>query len=184
MRLHPHLVDEWQKKHPGLACPKYWLMPIIVLGAWERGSDKGLLAPGRLKLSAPSSKPGTEGLEEVRGAAFFEKIKKNAVIFPDGAVAWTTVATEAAKSLRVAHVAHSKQQFVLKDHRAKARGASRWRRTQVMDRRWDGLNSWVGKNIATLVSGRPNVRLMDPVRSWQWRVRQRDCYKVLGSACK
>ena len=35
-----------------------------------------------------------------------------------------------------------------------------------------------------LVSGRPNVRLMDKVRSWQWRVRQRDCYMVLGSACK
>ena len=34
-------------------------------GAWERGSDKGLLCPGRLKLSAPSSKPGTEGLDEV-----------------------------------------------------------------------------------------------------------------------
>ena len=100
------------------------------------------------------------------------------------AVAWTTVATEAAKSLRVAHVVHSKQQFVLKDRRTKARGASRWRGTQVMDRRWDGLNSWVGKNIATLVGGRPNVRLMDKVRSWQWRVRQRDCYMVLGSACK
>jgi hypothetical protein len=184
MRLHPHLVDEWQKKHKDLACPKYWLMPIIVLGAWERGSDKGLLAPGRLKLSAPSSKPGTEGLGEVRGAAFFEKVKKNSVIFPDGAVAWTTVATEAARSLRVAHVVHKKQQFVLKDRQAKVRGASRWRGTQVLDRRWDSLDSWVGRNIATLVNGRPNVRLMEKVRSWQWRVRQRDCYTALGSACK
>ena len=184
MQMYPELVKEWQQKNKGLACPKYWLMPITVLGAWERGSDKGLLAPGRLKLSAPSSKPGTEGLEEVRGAAFFQKIKENTVIFPDGAVAWTTVATEAAKSLHVAHVVHKSQQFVIKDNRAKVPGASRVRGTQVMDRRWDGLDAWIGRNLATLVKGRPNGRLMDKVRSWQWRVRQRDCYRALGSACK
>ena len=76
MDMYPDLVKEWQQRNKGQACPKYWLMPLTVLGAWERGSDKGLLASGRLKLSAPSSKPGTEGLEEVRGAAFFRRSKR------------------------------------------------------------------------------------------------------------
>ena len=159
-------------------------MPIVVLGAWERDSDKGLLAPGRLKLSAPASKPGTEGLEEVRGAAFFKKVAKNSVVFPDGAVSWCTHAVESKKGLRVAAVVHQKQQFVYKDRRAKAKGASRLRGTQTIDRRWDGLNQWVGKNIATLVNGKPNPQLMLRVRSFQWRVRQRDVYEQLGKACK
>ena len=90
----------------------------------------------------------------------------------------------AAKSLHVAHVVHKKQQFVIKDKRAKVPGASRMRGTQVMDRRWDVLDALVGRNLATLVKGRPNGRLMDKVRSWQWRVRQCDCYSVLGNACK
>ena len=75
-------------------------------------------------------------------------------------MAWTTV----AKSLRVAHLLHAKQQFVLKDRPAKVRGASRGRGTQVLDRRWDGLNLWVGRNIATLVNGHPNARLMEKAR--------------------
>ena len=86
--------------------------------------------------------------------------------------------------MHVAHVVHQKQQFVIKDRRAKVPGASRMRGTQVMDRRWDGLDTWIGRNLATVVKGRPNGRLMDKVRSWQWRVRQRDCYSALGSACK
>ena len=184
LELYPHLVEEWKKKHKKDTLPEYWLMPIIILGAWERGSDKGLLAPGRLKLSAPSSKPGTEGIEEVRGAAFFDKVAKNTVIFPDGAVAWHTVAKESKNGLKVANVVHAKQQFVLKDTRAKSMGASRWRGTQVLDRRWEGLDAWVGSKIATLVNGRPNPALMRKVRSYQWRVRQRDVYKQLGEACK
>ena len=106
------MVAEWQKKHKHESLPKSWLMPIVVLGARERGSDKGLLAPGRLKLSAPASKPGTEGLEEVCGAAFFEHVGKNSVVFPDGAVSWRTNALESKKGLRVAEVVHSRQQFV------------------------------------------------------------------------
>ena len=139
-------------------------MPIVVLGAWERGTDKGLLAPGRLKLCAPSAKPGTEGLGEVRGAAFFDKVDKKSVIFPDGAVAWHTVADEANKDLRVANVVHQRQQFVFQDRRAKAAGASRWRGTQIIDRRWDGLDSWIGTHISTMVAGRPNPALMQKVR--------------------
>ena len=162
--------------------PKCYLSNI--LGAWERGSDKGLLAPGGLKLSAPSSKPGTEGLEEVRGAAFFDKVKKNSVVFPDGAVAWNSVAKESNKGLRVASVVHSRQQFVLRDRRAKSVGASRWRGTQVLDRRWNGLDDWIGTKMATMVDDRPNPGLMRKVRSYQWRVRQRDVYKKLGEACK
>ena len=184
MSLYPHLVEEWQKKHNGEPCPKYWLMPLTILGAWERGSDKGVLAPGRLKLSAPSSKPGTEGLEEVRGSALFEHIKKNTVVFPDGAKAWETVATESRKGLRVAPVVHQKQQFVIKDRHAKKRGASRWRGTQVIDRRWDGLDAWIGRYISTLKNGRPNPAIMTKVRSYQWRVRQADIYKQLGKVCK
>jgi hypothetical protein len=183
-KLYPRLVEEWQKNHKNEPLPKYWLMPLIVLGAWERGSDKSLLAPGRLKLSAPSSKPGTEGLEEVRGAAFFDKVKRNSVVFPDGAVSWLTVATEAGKGLRVASVVHQKQQFIYKDRQAKVRGASRWRGTQVIDRRWEGMDTWIGNPISTLIKARPNPQLMQAVRSFQWRVRQRDVYKQLGAACK
>ena len=184
LKLYPNLVEDWQKKHKGERLPAYWLMPLVVLGAWERGSDKGLLAPGRLKLSAPSSKPGTEGLEEVRGAAFFDKVAKKSVIFPDGAVAWHTVAAESGRDLRLAKVVHQRQQFVFKDRRAKTVGASRMRGTQVLDRRWDGLDAWVGRHIATMRSGRPNPALMEKVRSYQWRVRQRDVYKQLGEVCK
>lgn len=182
--LYPHLIVEWEKKHRNETCPKYWLMPLTILGAWERGSDKGTLASGRLKLSAPASKPGTEGLQEVRGSALFSKIKKNTVIFPDGAVVWETVAKESNKGLRVAPVVHQKQQFVIKDRRAKKRGASNWRGTQVIDRRWDGIDSWIGRNVATLKNGRPNIALMAKVRSYQWRVRQADVYTNLGKACK
>ena len=183
-RLYPHLIADWQKKHKHDALPKYWLMPIILLGAWERGADKGLFAPGRLKLSAPASKPGTEGLEEVRAADFFQKVAKKSVVFPDGAVSWYTNATESKRGLRVAAVVHQKQQFVYKDRRAKVRGASRWRGTQTIDRRWDSLNKWIGNNIATLKKGRPNPQLMQRVRSYQWRVAQRDVYTALGAACK
>ena len=150
MSLYPHLVKEWQKKHKSEPLPKYWLMPLTILAAWERGSDKCVLAQGRLNLSAPSSKPGTEGLAEVRGSALFTKIKKNSVMFPEGAIAWETVANESCKGLKVGRVVHQKQQFVIKDRHAKKRGASRWRGTQLIDRRWDGLNAWIGRSIPTL----------------------------------
>ena len=51
----------------------------------------------------------------------------------------------------------------------------------MIDRRWEGMDAWVGKHIATL---QPNPELMQKVRSFQWRVRQRDVYKQLGAACK
>ena len=97
---------------------------------------------------------------------------------------WETVAKESNKGLRVAPVVHQKQQFVIKDRRAKKRGASNWRGTQVIDRRWDGIDSWIGRNVATLKNGRPNIALMAKVRSYQWRVRQADVYTNLGKACK
>ena len=184
LRLYPDLVREWKSRHKKEPFPKYWLMPLVILGAWERGSDKSVLASGRLKLSAPSSKPGTEGLEEVRCANMFKRVGNKTVIFPDGAVAWETVAHEQNATLRVAPVIHAKQQFVKADRHAKTRGASRLRGTQVIDRRWDSLDDWVGKNIATLVKGKPNPAIMRKARSYQWRVRQQDVFKQLGNACR
>jgi hypothetical protein len=184
VKLYPGLVDAWKKKNKNKQCPKYWLLPVIVLGAWQRGSDKGLLCPGRLKLSAPSSKPGTEGVEEVRAASFFSKVTRNSVIFPDGAVAWNTVAQDSDRGLKVAAVVHANSEFVRRDSRAKSRGASRWRGTQTLDRRWNGLNDWVGKKISTLIKGEVNPKLWTRVRSYQWRCRQKDVYTQLGAACK
>ena len=99
-------------------------------------------------------------------------------------MSWLTVATEVGKGLRVASVVHQKQQFIYKDRQAKVRGASRWRGTQVIDRRWEGMDAWIGKHIPTLINAQPNPQLMQTVRSFQWRVRQRDVYKQLGAACK
>ena len=121
---------------------------------------------------------------QARIAALFDKVANKGAVFPDGAKAWDTVANEANKDLRVAPVTHQRQEFVYKDARAKARGGSRLRGTQVLDRRWDGLDSWVGSSLATLVKGRPNPLLWQRVRSFQGRVRQRSVYKSLGNACK
>ena len=108
-RHYPGLVAEWRKMHPSKALPKYFLMPLIVLGAFERGSDKMLLAPGRLKLVAPGGKHGTESLPDVRGANFFERVSPNSVVFPDGAVAWCTGAAEADRNLASEPVIHPKR---------------------------------------------------------------------------
>ena len=121
---------------------------------------------------------------KVRGSGLFDKVERNSVVFPDGAVAWVTVSNEARKNLKLAPVCHNRQEFVRKDRRAKAMGASRIRGTQTLDRRWDGLDEWVGTHISTLCSGRPNPLLWQRVRSYQWRVQQRDVYKALGEACK
>jgi hypothetical protein len=186
MRLYPHLVAEWRKRQPNKKLPKYFLMPLVVLGAFQRGSDKMLLAPGRLKLVAPGGKPGTESLPDVRGANFFERVSPNSVVFPDGAVAWVTGADEADRNLATAAVVHQKQQFVHKDRRPKRQGASKWRGTQAADRRWDGLDSWIGRNTTTLVKGKPNPMLWQRIRSYQWRSKNtiKDLYVQLGKACK
>ena len=184
-RLYPELVAEWRNKHPKMALPKYFLMPLVVLGAFQRGSDKMLLVPGRLKLVAPGGKPGTEGLPDVRGANFFARVSPNSVAVPDGAVAWCTGVIEAGRSLAAAAVVHQKHQFVHKDRRSKRKGASKWRGTQAADRRWDGLDSWIGRSIHTLAKGKPNPVLWQRIRSYQWRSKNTDknLYVELGKAC-
>ena len=88
-------------------------MPIKVLGAWQCGSDKSILEPGRLKFMAPGGKIGTESLEEVRDSKIMNKIaSKKTVVFPDGAEAWKTAAQEQRGCLKVAAVVHQKSQFV------------------------------------------------------------------------
>ena len=49
----------------------------------------------------------------------------------------------------------------------------------MLDRRWHGLDDWVGGGLTTMVHGSPNPVLMRRVRSYQWRVRERDVYKQL-----
>ena len=162
-------------------------MPVKVLGAWQRGSDKCILEPGHLKLVAPGGKGGTEGLEEVRDSKIMNKVMaKKTVIFPDGAEAWKTVALEQRRGLKVAAVVHAKSQFVKKDRVGKIRGASGWRGTQVIDRRWEGLDKWVGSELATLKDGVVNEALWVRMRSYQWRVHHndKDKYKLLGSKCR
>ena len=81
---------------------------------------------------------------------------------------------------------HEKNQFVKKDRMGMRRGASRWRGTQVMDRQWDSLDSWIGREIPTKKKGVINDALWDRVRSFQWRsyYADKDKYKLLGSKCK
>ena len=184
---YPELVKKWQLKHKGERMPKYFLMPIKVLGAWQRGSDKSILEPGHLKFVAPGGKPGTESLEEIRDSKIMNKVaSKKTVLFPDGAESWKTAATEQRRGLKVAAVVHQKSQFVKKDRVGKARGASRWRGTQVIDRRWDFMDKWIGTELATLKDGVVNDALWVRVRSFQWRVYHsaKDQYKLLGSKCK
>ena len=121
---------------------------------------------------------------QVRGSGLFDKVNRNSVIFPDGAKAWVKVSKEVRRNLKLAPVCHNRQEFVAKDARAKAMGASRIRGTQTLDRRWDGLDEWIGTHVSTLVNGRPNPLLWQRVKSYQWRVKQRDVYKSLGEACK
>jgi hypothetical protein len=184
---HPALVKKWQLKHKNQRMPKYFLMPIKVLGAWQRGTDKNILEPGHLKFVAPGGKPGTESLEEVNDSKIMNKIaSKRTVIFPDGAEAWKTAAKQQRRGLKVAAVVHQKSQFVKKDRVGKARGASSWRGTQTIDRRWDSLQRWVGAELATLKDGMVNDALWVRVRSFQWRAycSDKDKYKLLGNKCK
>ena len=140
-----------------------------------------------LKLVAPGGKPGTESLEEIRDSKIMNKVvTKKTVVFPDGAEAWKTVALEQRRGLKVAAVVHQKSQFVKKDRVGKRRGASRWKGTQVIDRRWGSMDKWIGTELATLKNGHVNDAIWERLRSFQWRVHNNDKnkYKLLGSKCK
>ena len=187
LRLYPDLVKEWQTRNKGVPMPKYFLMPLIVVGAFQRGSDKFLLSQGSLKLSAPGAKPGTESIKDVEGGDFFSKINGNSVIFPDGAKAWDTVAARAGKNFAVAPVVHQRSESVKLDRRAKKMNASRMRGTQTAYCRWDHLDFWVERNLCTPGRRKPSPALFDRVRTIQFRSAHAisgNYYKRFGSFCK
>ena len=123
---------------------------------------------------------GDESNEEVMASRILSRCEKGTWVYPDGARAWKVAADADEKRLRVKPVIHQKNEFVRWESRD-VRG------TQMLDRRWSGLDAWVGKQIHTFKDGKVNPQLMQKVRSWQWRVRKgqsADLFLELGKACR
>ena len=75
-RLYKDLVKEWQAKHKNKSLPKYFLGHVAVLGIFQRGCKKAVLADTTLKLVAPASKPPPESVRDVLSSKILRRVDK------------------------------------------------------------------------------------------------------------
>ena len=128
--------------------PRYFLGHVAVLGGFQRGTTKGVLGKASLKLVAPASKPPPESCADVATSNALSRCANSAIIHADGAPAWRAAVkavnrADKKRRLKVVNCNHSKSEFV-KRHALKAcKGASRMVGTQLADRRWHLLDSWI-----------------------------------------
>ena len=106
-----------------------------------------VLAEAPLKLMSAGPKPPPESKEELRKRIICQKLTPNATVFADGAQAWSTVIKEEWPKCRVEHVSHKDGQFTkMVPNGSKG---SRVAGTQVLDRTWDNMKSYIPKTLSS-----------------------------------
>ena len=105
-----------------------------------------LVVPRALPVTVPGSRPPTESRQSICESGLLQKVpskmKRSTVIFSDGNQAWRTEASR--QGLRSSWVCHQNKEWTRADASLTNRALPKLAGTQVLDRAWLTLKSFIG----------------------------------------